>query len=122
MAEEAATRYAVVTGSNKGIGLETVRQLASKGVKVVLTARDEKKGLEAVQKLKDSGLSDLLLFHQLDPPTTLKLTSSILAQLRRCHGSFVRHLPHSLSLKPNPQRATTPPSSCLVPETEPRNP
>nr|POE76861.1 (+)-neomenthol dehydrogenase [Quercus suber] len=66
MAEEAATRYAVVTGSNKGIGLETVRQLASKGVKVVLTARDEKKGLEAVQKLKDSGLSDLVLFHQLD--------------------------------------------------------
>nr|XP_023891896.1 (+)-neomenthol dehydrogenase-like [Quercus suber] len=63
---EAATRYAVVTGSNKGIGLETVRQLASKGVKVVLTARDEKKGLEAVQKLKDSGLSDLVLFHQLD--------------------------------------------------------
>ncbi|KAM4094612.1 hypothetical protein ACB094_06G208300 [Castanea mollissima] len=66
MAEEAATRYAVVTGSNKGIGFETVRQLASKGVKVVLTARDEKKGLEAVQKLKDSGLSDLVLFHQLD--------------------------------------------------------
>ncbi|KAM4105115.1 hypothetical protein ACJW30_06G208600 [Castanea mollissima] len=63
---EAATRYAVVTGSNKGIGFETVRQLASKGVKVVLTARDEKKGLEAVQKLKDSGLSDLVLFHQLD--------------------------------------------------------
>ncbi|KAL4621848.1 hypothetical protein ACB092_06G257900 [Castanea dentata] len=66
MAEEAATRYAVVTGSNKGIGFETVRPLASKGVKVVLTARDEKKGLEAVQKLKDSGLSDLVLFHQLD--------------------------------------------------------
>ncbi|KAM3746476.1 hypothetical protein ACB098_06G205200 [Castanea mollissima] len=63
---EAATRYAVVTGSNKGIGFETVRQLASKGVKVVLTARDEKKGLEAVQKLKDSGLSDLVFFHQLD--------------------------------------------------------
>ena len=59
-------RYAVVTGANKGIGLETVRQLASKGVKVVLTARDEKKGLEAVQKLKDSGLPDLVLFHRLD--------------------------------------------------------
>ncbi|XP_075670626.1 short-chain dehydrogenase/reductase 1-like [Castanea sativa] len=59
-------RYAVVTGSNKGIGFETVRQLASKGVKVVLTARDEKKGLETVQKLKDFGLSDLVLFHQLD--------------------------------------------------------
>ncbi|KAK7843587.1 hypothetical protein CFP56_012148 [Quercus suber] len=56
------------------------------------------------------------------PPTTLELTSSILAQLRRYHGSFVCHLPHSSSLKLNPQHAATPPSSCLVLETEPRNP
>ncbi|KAK4578347.1 hypothetical protein RGQ29_028458 [Quercus rubra] len=75
MAEKAATRYAVVTGSNKGIGLETVRQLASKGVKVVLTARDETKGLEAVQKLKDSGLSDLVLFHRLDVGNPASITS-----------------------------------------------
>ncbi|CAI9101752.1 OLC1v1039159C1 [Oldenlandia corymbosa var. corymbosa] len=61
-------RYAVVTGSNKGIGFEIVRQLASHGITVVLTARDEKRGLEAVQKLKESdGFSDdILLFHQLD--------------------------------------------------------
>uniref|UniRef100_A0A7N2RBQ6 Short-chain dehydrogenase/reductase n=1 Tax=Quercus lobata TaxID=97700 RepID=A0A7N2RBQ6_QUELO len=38
-------RYAVVTGANKGIGLETVRQLASQGVTVVLTARNEKRGM-----------------------------------------------------------------------------
>ncbi|KAL4621846.1 hypothetical protein ACB092_06G257700 [Castanea dentata] len=83
---ETATRYAVVTGSNKGIGLETVRQLASKGVKVVLTARDEKKGLEAVQKLKDSGLSDLVLFHQLDvanPASIASLADFIKTQFGR---------------------------------------
>ncbi|KAL5753583.1 hypothetical protein ACOSP7_021803 [Xanthoceras sorbifolium] len=51
-------RYAIVTGSNKGIGFETVRQLALEGIKVVLTSRDEKKGLEAIEKLKASGLSD----------------------------------------------------------------
>ncbi|XP_065864687.1 (+)-neomenthol dehydrogenase-like isoform X2 [Euphorbia lathyris] len=61
------TRYAVVTGGNKGIGFEICRQLASNEITVVLTARDENKGLEAVQKLKDSGFSDhLLFFHQLD--------------------------------------------------------
>ncbi|KAJ7002292.1 (+)-neomenthol dehydrogenase-like [Populus alba x Populus x berolinensis] len=56
---------AVVTGSNKGIGLEICRQLASKGVLVVLTARDEERGLEAVKSLKVSGFSDVV-FHQLD--------------------------------------------------------
>ncbi|XP_024160844.1 (+)-neomenthol dehydrogenase [Rosa chinensis] len=59
-------RYAVVTGSNKGIGFETVRQLASNGITVVLTARDEKRGLEAVEKLHESGLSGQVVFHQLD--------------------------------------------------------
>ena len=34
-------RLAVVTGSNKGIGLEVCRQLARKGLRVVLTSRDE---------------------------------------------------------------------------------
>lgn len=59
-------RYAVVTGSNKGIGYGICRQLASNGVVTVLTARDEKKGLEAVEKLKESGLSEHVVFHQLD--------------------------------------------------------
>ncbi|XP_047157367.1 (+)-neomenthol dehydrogenase-like [Vigna umbellata] len=63
---EATERYAVVTGANKGIGLEIVRQLASEGIKVVLTARNEERGLQALETLKASGLSHLLLFHQLD--------------------------------------------------------
>ncbi|KVH87944.1 (+)-neomenthol dehydrogenase [Cynara cardunculus var. scolymus] len=64
----ATRRYAIVTGSNKGIGLEVCRQLASKGVLVVLTARDEKKGKEAVKTLKDCNFfqHENLVFHQLD--------------------------------------------------------
>ncbi|KAL6903763.1 hypothetical protein ACP4OV_004576 [Aristida adscensionis] len=58
-------RIAVVTGGNKGIGLEVCRQLAFKGVMVILTARDEKRGAEAVDLLHGSGLSDVK-FRRLD--------------------------------------------------------
>ncbi|KAF8026597.1 hypothetical protein BT93_F3168 [Corymbia citriodora subsp. variegata] len=60
--EESTKRYSlmVVTGANKEIGFEICRQLASNGIVVVLISRDEKRGLEAIQKLKDSGLSDYL--------------------------------------------------------------
>ncbi len=57
-------RIAVVTGANRGIGLEICRQLARRGVKVILTARDEVKGKEACKRLQEEGLS--VLFHQLD--------------------------------------------------------
>ncbi|KAL0428910.1 UNVERIFIED_CONTAM: (+)-neomenthol dehydrogenase [Sesamum radiatum] len=63
---EVTKKYAVVTGANKGIGLEVCRQLATQGITVVLTARNEKRGLEAVEKLKASSLSGSIIFHQLD--------------------------------------------------------
>lgn len=58
-------RVAVVTGANKGIGFETCRKLASNKITVILTARNEKNGSAAVEKLKASGLSDVV-FHPLD--------------------------------------------------------
>nr|GMC90917.1 (+)-neomenthol dehydrogenase-like isoform X2 [Ipomoea batatas] len=64
--DEMPSMYAVVTGGNKGIGFEICRQLACEGVTVVLTARNEHKGAEAVEKLRGLGLSDNVLFHRLD--------------------------------------------------------
>ena len=55
----------MVTGANKGIGLEVCRQLAGNGLTVVLTARDEARGLAAVEKLNEAGFSDVV-FHQLE--------------------------------------------------------
>ncbi|KAL0379563.1 UNVERIFIED_CONTAM: (+)-neomenthol dehydrogenase [Sesamum angustifolium] len=63
---EVTKKYAVVTGANKGIGLEVCRQLATQGITVVLTARNQKRGLEAVEKLKASSHSGSIIFHQLD--------------------------------------------------------
>ncbi|KAI7734831.1 hypothetical protein M8C21_030673, partial [Ambrosia artemisiifolia] len=56
---------AVVTGGNTGVGFEICRQLALNKIYVILTARNESRGIEAVKKLNDSGI-DNVVFHQLD--------------------------------------------------------
>ncbi|KAK3144152.1 hypothetical protein QOZ80_4AG0309390 [Eleusine coracana subsp. coracana] len=58
-------RIAVVTGGNKGIGLEVCKQLGYNGLKVILTARDEERGSAAVEMLHESGLPTVQ-FHRLD--------------------------------------------------------
>jgi len=51
-------RIALVTGANKGIGFEVVRQLARKGFHVFLGARKSDAGLAAVQELNKEGEKD----------------------------------------------------------------
>jgi NAD(P)-dependent dehydrogenase (short-subunit alcohol dehydrogenase family) len=55
-------QVAVVTGANKGIGLEIVRQLAGRGLAVYLGARDEKRGQAAAAALAEDGL-DVRFLH-----------------------------------------------------------
>ncbi|AMM22155.1 dehydrogenase [Frondihabitans sp. PAMC 28766] len=50
------TTIALVTGANKGIGLETVRQLASQGARVFLGSRDLARGESAAAALRADGL------------------------------------------------------------------
>ncbi|KAG0605725.1 hypothetical protein M758_9G083000 [Ceratodon purpureus] len=57
---------AVVTGGDKGIGLEIVRRLALEGLTVILTARDEARGLQSTpESLYAQGLQNVV-FHMLD--------------------------------------------------------
>jgi (+)-neomenthol dehydrogenase len=44
---------------------------------VVLTARNEKRGLDAVESLKELGLSDFVVFHQLDVTDPISVSSLV---------------------------------------------
>lgn len=58
---------AVVTGANRGIGMEIARQLALRDMHVVLTSRDAAKGNAAATTLRDAGLAvDALQFDVTD--------------------------------------------------------
>ncbi len=68
-------QIALVSGGNRGIGLEIVRQLAEKGIAVILGSRDEEEGRAAAE-----GLSGDVVVRQLDvadAESVDHLTSSI---------------------------------------------
>jgi NAD(P)-dependent dehydrogenase (short-subunit alcohol dehydrogenase family) len=51
----AVTRVALVSGGNRGIGIEIARQLARRGTMVVIGSRDVEKGQTAAQTIIDEG-------------------------------------------------------------------
>ena len=58
-------RIAVVTGANRGIGLEVCRQLGQKkDIQVILTSRDERKGKAVCEQLKRQELP--VVYHGCD--------------------------------------------------------
>lgn len=76
----------MVTGGNKGIGLEIVRQLAQAGLTVVLAARDEERGLKAAQELQADGLKNVR-FRQLDISNPASITSFV-AWIKQTFGGL----------------------------------
>jgi NAD(P)-dependent dehydrogenase (short-subunit alcohol dehydrogenase family) len=64
-------KIALVTGANKGIGFEVVRQLAASGCTVLLGARYTAPGEEAAATLKGEGCDVRFLVVDLDDPSTI---------------------------------------------------
>ena len=61
---EVSQQLAVVTGANRGLDLETCRQLAQRGLQVILTSRTVAQGQAAVDQLRGQGLA--VRHHPLD--------------------------------------------------------
>jgi NAD(P)-dependent dehydrogenase (short-subunit alcohol dehydrogenase family) len=74
-----ASRTALVTGANRGIGFEVCRQLAAREYRVILTARDPSKAETAARSLVSSGS---VLSAQLDVTDTESIRS-LVAHLAR---------------------------------------
>jgi len=60
------SKVALITGANKGIGLETARQLARQGITVLIGARDRAKGDAAAAELKKEGADAQALLLDVD--------------------------------------------------------
>jgi len=60
-------KLAVVTGGNTGLGLETGRELAARGARVILACRSQERGQAAAQQLRDDvGPGACVEFRHLD--------------------------------------------------------
>ena len=81
---EVSQQLAVVTGANRGLGLETCRQLAQRGLQVILTSRAVAQGQAAVDQLRGQGLA---VHHQpldvTDPASAAALADSLRQEGRR---------------------------------------
>ncbi len=76
-------RIALITGANKGIGLETARQLGKQGITVLVGARDETKGTAAAEELRKAGLDARGVVLDVTDANSIRQAA---AQIEREHG------------------------------------
>lgn len=66
--QDLTDRVALITGANKGIGLETARQLAQRGATVLIGARDAARGETAANTLRGEGFkAEVVVIDTSDP-------------------------------------------------------
>jgi NAD(P)-dependent dehydrogenase (short-subunit alcohol dehydrogenase family) len=71
-------KIALITGANKGIGLETARQLGKLGVTILLGARNLAKGEEAAEELRSSGIDARALKLDVDSEADRKAVAKLI--------------------------------------------
>jgi NAD(P)-dependent dehydrogenase (short-subunit alcohol dehydrogenase family) len=76
-------RVALVTGGNRGLGLEIVRQLAQKGLKTVLASRDAAKGRAAAEQLAGAGVQTAIVALDVNDQASIE---TAVAEILRLNG------------------------------------
>ncbi|MGD1898142.1 MAG: SDR family oxidoreductase [Phormidesmis sp.] len=76
-------QIALVTGANRGIGLEVVRQLATQGMTVLLGSRNLQKGQSAAKPLQAKGLSVVACQLDITKPADIE---QVAVRLERDYG------------------------------------
>ena len=78
-----STKIALVTGATRGIGLETVRQLAAEGVHTLLAGRDGDRTRDAAKALQGEGLPvEAIMLDVTDADSIARAAE----QVRTAHG------------------------------------
>jgi NAD(P)-dependent dehydrogenase (short-subunit alcohol dehydrogenase family) len=75
MMQPSKKHVALVSGANRGIGFAIADQLARKGLRVIIGARNERKGLEAQKQLVTKGLD--VHFTLLDVADALSISAAV---------------------------------------------
>src|SRR3954466_700224 len=85
MASNNSGLVAFISGGNRGIGLETARELGKQGIQVVIGARDFEAGTRAVGQLKELGVAaDVIRYDAADPSTD----AAVRAYFEQRHGKL----------------------------------
>jgi NAD(P)-dependent dehydrogenase (short-subunit alcohol dehydrogenase family) len=79
------SKVAFITGGNRGIGLQTARELGKQGITVVIGARDADKGEAAAQELRKAGITAEAIRYDAARPETDK---SVYAYLDKRYGKL----------------------------------
>ena len=70
----------LITGANKGLGFETARQLGKQGYTILVGARDETRGAEAVEKLNSEGFDAGFIQIDATDDETIKLAAQTVGE------------------------------------------
>jgi NAD(P)-dependent dehydrogenase (short-subunit alcohol dehydrogenase family) len=80
MESMADKKVALVTGANKGLGLEMARQLGQAGITVIVAARDPQQGEAAAAKLRGEGLDAQFLKLDVTRPEDHRAAAAFLGE------------------------------------------